>query len=107
MKFAVTFDPTKEKGLRPHIAAKRLGCVPSQIYKLVNSGHLRSFRPTPGVLLVAEADVAKHAQAQIDDPEFWEKPENRNRFAEANWKPSSKTRKEQISTRQMSAGSAS
>jgi hypothetical protein len=105
-RFAITFDPTKEKGLRPHIAAKRLQCDPANIYKLANSGHLRSFRPTPKVLLVSEADVTKHAQAQIEDPDFWEKPENRDRFVQANFKPSSKARKGKISSRQSTAGSA-
>lgn len=90
--FALTFDPTKEKGITPHIAAKRLQCSRQNIYRLVNSGHLRSFRPGPQTILVSELSVAEYAGSQVSDPEFWDKPENLERFRKANGLPSRKSR---------------
>lgn len=82
--FVTTFDPTKEKALTANIAAKRLQCHTQTIYKLAAAGHLRSFRPSPKTVLVSESSVAEFAASQVKDPEFWDRPENRDRFTVAN-----------------------
>jgi excisionase family DNA binding protein len=85
--FVTTFDPTKEKALKPNIAAKRLQCHRQTVYKLAAAGFLRSFRPSPQTVLVSESSVAEYAATQVGDPEFWDRPENLERYKNANGYP--------------------